>query len=167
MKRALYIDEQIELLKSRGVGFDDVEKAKEVLLDIGYYRFGFYSFPFETTFPSKKNRTHNFKESTTFKSIYDLYLFDTKLRRILLNALDRIEVNLRSYITYYVSNYYKNSPTWFVDRNIVDSNFVKGFRSNVYNKLLENPVIKRHHEKYINDKYAPAWKTLNSLLLGI
>ncbi len=147
MKRALNIEEQIELLKNRGVLFDDVEKAKEILLDIGYYRLGFYSFPFEKSFPSKKNRTHNFKANTTFKSIYDLYLFDTKLRRILLNALDRIEVNLRSYITYYVSNYYNNSPTWFVDKNIVDSNFIKTFGGNVYNKLLENTVIKRHHEK--------------------
>lgn len=166
MKRALSIGEQIELLKSRGVGFDDIEKAKEILLDIGYYRLGFYSFPFEKTFPSKKNRSHKFLENTTFKSIYDLYLFDTKLRRILLSALDRIEVNLRSFITYYVSNYYKNSPTWFVDRSIMDSFFVKGFRSNVYNKLLENPIIKRHHEKYINDKYAPAWKTLEFFTLG-
>ncbi len=166
MKRALNIEEQIELLKNRGVLFDDVEKAKEILLDIGYYRLGFYSFPFEKSFPSKKNRTHNFKANTTFKSIYDLYLFDTKLRRILLNALDRIEVNLRSYITYYVSNYYNNSPTWFVDKNIVDSNFIKTFRGNVYNKLLENPVIKRHHEKYINDKYAPAWKTIEFFTLG-
>lgn len=166
MKRALNIDEQIELLKSRGVIFDDIEKAKEVLLDIGYYRLGFYSFPFEKSFPSKRDRTHKYKDNTTFKSIYDLYLFDTKLRRILLNALDRIEVNLRSFITYYVSNIYINSPTWFVDRNIMDANFVKSFRSKVYSKLLENPVIKRHHDKYINDKYAPAWKTLEFFTLG-
>ena len=82
--------------------FDNEEKAKEILLDIGYYRLGFYSFPFETTFPRINNRDHKLKKGTTFKSVYDLYEFDTKLRRILLNALDRIEViyALKSYIPY-------------------------------------------------------------------
>ena len=132
MKTALDIDQQIALLKRRGIVFDNMDKAKEILSDIGYYRLGFYSFPFEKSFPSKINRTHEYQAGTTFKSIYDLYLFDTKLRRILLNALDRIEVNLRSYITYHVSNHYKKSPTWFVDPSIMSSEFIKGFRKNVY-----------------------------------
>lgn len=166
MKKALKIDDQISLLKGRGVVFDNVDKAKEILLDVGYYRLGFYSFPFEKSFPAKENRNHEFVEGTTFKSIYDLYWFDTKLRRILLNALDRIEVNLRSSIIYIVSNHYEDSPTWFVDPIKMKSSFVGSFRKKVYDNLLENPVIKRHHEKYINDKYAPAWKTLEFLTLG-
>ena len=136
------------------------------MLDVGYYRLGFYAFPFECTFPNIYDRSHQYVEGTTFKSIYDLYFFDTQLRRILLNALDRIEVNLRSRITYIVSNHYVDSPTWFVDRAIMNSNFVGGFRDKVYSTLLENPVIKRHHDKYINDKYAPAWKTLEFMTLG-
>lgn len=44
--------------------------------------------------------------------------------------------------------------------------FVNGFKKNVYEKILENPVIKRHHEKYVNDRYAPAWKTLEFMTLG-
>lgn len=166
MKKALNIDKQMQLLEDRGVVFDNKIKAEEILLDIGYYRFGFYAFPFERTFPNIYNRTHKYVKGTTFKSIYDLYLFDSKLRRLLLNALDRIEVNLRSRITYIVSNIYENSPTWFVDRAIMKSDFVTSFRSKVYSTLLENPVIKRHHEKYINDRYAPAWKTLEFMTLG-
>ncbi len=42
-KKAITIAEQIEKLKNRGLQFDLGEaKAKEVLLDIGYYRLGFY-----------------------------------------------------------------------------------------------------------------------------
>lgn len=166
MKKALEIEEQIALLRKRGIMFDDIEKSKEILLDVGYYRLGFYSFPFEKSFPSKEKRNHEFKDGTSFKSIYDLYVFDTKLRRLLLNVLDRIEINLRSSITYIVSNHYKNSPTWFVDKNIMSTSFVRGFYDSVYRNLLENPIIKRHHEKYINDRFAPAWKTLEFLTLG-
>ena len=43
MKKALNIDQQIAKLKSHGMEFDNEEKAKEILLDIGYYRLGFYS----------------------------------------------------------------------------------------------------------------------------
>lgn len=46
MKTATSIEEQIELLQNRGMKVADKEKAKEVLLDIGYYRLGFYWFPY-------------------------------------------------------------------------------------------------------------------------
>lgn len=62
--RATTIEEQIALLESRGVKIDDKEKAKENLLDIGYYRLSFYWFPFEKTYPRKIGRTHDFKEGT-------------------------------------------------------------------------------------------------------
>lgn len=166
MKRALNIDEQIERLKNNGMLFDDEKKAKEILLDIGYYRLGFYSFPFEKQYPSLINRTHQLKEGTSFKSVYDLYDFDTRLRRILLNALDRIEVNIRTRITYIVSNHYVDCPTWFCDDRFMDRDFVKSFEKKVYQTLRENPIIKRHHEHHKGEKYAPAWKTIEFMTLG-
>lgn len=42
MKKATTIEEQIVLLKQRGMQIPDEEKAREILLDIGYYRLGFY-----------------------------------------------------------------------------------------------------------------------------
>ena len=41
MKIAFNIEEQISRLKKYGVVFDNEEKAKEILLDVGYYRMGF------------------------------------------------------------------------------------------------------------------------------
>ncbi|MCX6308397.1 MAG: Abi family protein, partial [Bacteroidia bacterium] len=47
VKKATTIDEHIEKLKSRGMTLDFGEqKTQEILLDIGYYRLGFYCFPF-------------------------------------------------------------------------------------------------------------------------
>lgn len=54
MKYATTIEQQIQKLMDRGLVITNAEKAKEVLLDIGYYRFGSYLFPFELTYPSKK-----------------------------------------------------------------------------------------------------------------
>lgn len=48
-KIATSIDEQLELLEKRGMTLESKEKAKEYLLDIGYYRLGFYWHYFEKT----------------------------------------------------------------------------------------------------------------------
>lgn len=44
-KFATTIEEQIKLLRSRGMTFGNEEKVKENLLDIGYYRLGSIGFP--------------------------------------------------------------------------------------------------------------------------
>lgn len=166
MKQATTIEEQIQILKKRGIEIEDEAKAKENLMDIGFYRLGFYSFPFEKTFPKLDDRDHQIKKGTRFQDIVSLYYFDYDLRNILQNYLNRIEVNLRTYIVYAVSNHYKTSPTWFADPNIVNKSYADTFEEKVYKTIRENPVIKRHHKKYINDRFAPAWKTVEFMTLG-
>ena len=165
MKTATSIDEQITKLKERGMTIEAEAKAKDVLLDIGYYRLGFYWFPFETTYPNKIVRDHNFIEGASFKKAVDLYYLDCEVRDILAPFLYRIEVNLRTFITYTVSNYYKQRPTWFADSRIVSSDFVSSFPK-TYATIRNNEAIMRHHLKYPNDIYAPAWKTLEYMTLG-
>lgn len=160
---ATTIDEQIELLSKRGMSFDGFnnQKIKEILLDIGYYRLGFYWHPFEI------DKKHNLKNGTQFNDVVELYYFDVNLRNILIKALNRIEINFKTKLTYHVSNKYKNSPTWFVDKKVMSTLFINNFDS-FYNKDFKNnnQPIKKHHKKYINDKYAPAWKTLEFLTFG-
>jgi abortive infection bacteriophage resistance protein len=118
-KKATTIDEQIALLKSRGMVIDDVKKAKENLFDIGYFRLGFYWFPFEATYPRKNNRTHQFTSGANFAWAIKLYYFDFDLRNILLRYISRIEVNFRTSVVYLTSNEYKDNPCWYVDPTII------------------------------------------------
>ena len=118
-KKATTIDEQIALLKSRGMVIDDVKKAKENLFDIGYFRLGFYWFPFEATYPRKNNRTHQFTSGANFDWAIKLYYFDFDLRNILLRYISRIEVNFRTSVVYLTSNEYKDNPCWYVDPTII------------------------------------------------
>lgn len=166
-RKAITLEKQLELLRSRGMIIDNPEKAKEVLLDIGYYRLGFYWFPFEKTYPSKRKRNHQFKEGTHFQDAVTLYYFDYKLRSILSFYIQRIEINFRTYLTYTLSNAYQENPQWFVDKKLVDQNFIDKFDTTVYTSSLKlNSVIKNHHRKYREDKYAPAWKTLEYMTFG-
>lgn len=146
--------------------FDNISKAEEILGDIGYYRFGFYSFPFEQSYPSKKNRTHHLVEGTSFRQVYDLYVFDSRLRFLLTKALARIEINIRTRLTLEGSLHYISDPWWFCNPNYVSRSFIAKFDREVYAAVKKNPAIQEHHKKHPKDKYAPAWKTMEFMTLG-
>ena len=168
MKKAKSIEQQIELLSLRGVLISDKEKAKEILLDIGYYRLGFYFFPFEKTYPQSDRRTHEVVEGTRFEDAVSLYYFDFDLRNILNRYLTRVEVAFRTYLTYYMSLKYQDDPLWFVSPVVVRQSFIDDFDNKVYRSetFRRNVQIKRHHQIHPSDKYAPAWKTIEFMTFG-
>ena len=161
-KKTTTVVEQISILKERNMVMDlGEEKAKEILLDIGYYRLGFYWNPFEL------DKNHNLKEGTKFSDVVKLYYLDTDLKHILSKALNRIEINFKTQLIYHVSNYYNKDPIWFVNKKIISNNFIIGFDKIYNDKFIDNnKPIKKHHNKHLNDKYAPAWKTLEYLTFG-
>ena len=164
-KYAANIEDQIRLLQARGMEFEapyDIEKAKEILLDIGYYRLGFYWKPFEV------DEFHAFRELVTFKDVVELYYLDSDLRELLFKAIKRIEINFRTQLVYQVSNIYSSNAHWYVDPEIVLEKFVQNFKQNYYTAqfIRSNKAIKKHHTKYPADRYAPAWKTLEYLTFG-
>lgn len=167
MKKATTIEEQITIIRDRGIILDySEEKCKEILSDIGYFRFGYYCFPFEIDYPNKINRTHQYKAGSYFSEIVALYYFNSNLSNILLKYIARIEINIRTAIIYIVSNHYPESPTWFADPKVMNKIYLSKL-SESYDKLKSrHQVLKDHHKKHINDRYAPAWKTIEYFSFG-
>jgi abortive infection bacteriophage resistance protein len=109
----LSFDDQLHHLADNGLIIDDFNQAKTCLERMGYYRLSGYWFPFRershTCSPldydqrkkkKKKGYTNRialdtFIDGATFKNAVDLYVFDKKLRLLMLDALERIEVSLR------------------------------------------------------------------------
>ena len=160
-RKARSIEEQIKLLKKRGMIFDDEDKAEQILEDVGYYRLGFYWYHFQKDF-----KKHLFLDNTHFSTVINLYYLDVDLRFLLIKVLSRIEINLRTRIIYIVSNHYKDNPFWFADKKIMKNQFVDTLDDFYTDIKKKNKVISEHHRKYPNDKYAPAWKTLEFMTLG-
>ena len=109
--------EQLELLTQRGLIITDTEKALHYLERIGYYRLSGYLYPFRERsgiycpLPTsgnkkfKKGSTNrlvldNFKQGAYFQNAVELYVFDKKLRLLVLDALERIEIGLRADISH-------------------------------------------------------------------
>ncbi len=143
------------------------EKARQILLEIGWYRMSFYWFPFETRYPDRMNPTHQFRPGTTFEDALHLYAFDFNLRHALLKPLERIETAFRTYLIYHVSSRYPDRPEWFADPKVVSASQARSFDRSIYSVLRRTqPEIDLHHRRFPRDRYAPAWKTLEFMTFG-
>ncbi|TMM58447.1 Abi family protein [Maribacter algarum] len=169
-KKATNTNVQIELLKGRGLILDyDEAKIKEFLLDIGYYRLGFYWHHFEI------DVDHNFAKGSKLSDVIALYYLDVDLRTILLRYLNRIEIHFRTKVIYYVSNRFKASPAWFADDGVVKNSFIHStpYKTSMLNRVYtpefinNNKTLKKHHQNNPEDTYAPAWKTLEFFTFGV
>ncbi len=88
--------EHIELLRARGLQIDDEARAHRYLRQIGYFRLSGYLAAFEQGTQPSGARDHTLRPGSTFDHILDLYVFDRKLRLLIMEALERVEVALRS-----------------------------------------------------------------------
>jgi abortive infection bacteriophage resistance protein len=104
-KPYLSVIDQIELLRCRGMTFADVDKAAEYLQRIGYYRLSAYWHPMRRRDPETGHVSDEFKAGTTFKEATDLYTFDGRLRLIMLDAYERLEVSLRTEVALCLGGY--------------------------------------------------------------
>lgn len=96
-KPPLSIADQAKQLLNRGLLCNDPPRMEHYLAHIGYYRLSAYCLPFEqpSTDPNG-SRNHNFKPGTTFEQVLGLYIFDRKLRLLVMEAIERIEVAVRT-----------------------------------------------------------------------
>ena len=92
--------EQMNLLESRGMHIRDRKYAESYLQHFNYYRLRAYWIPFI----DRTTGNNNFQEGTEFQDVLDLYLFDRKLRLLVLDAIERIEVSVRSQLAYQLAH---------------------------------------------------------------
>ena len=96
--------------KNRGLLIADEEKAAGYIYNIGYFRLSAYFYPL-LKFPKEQ---HLYKPGATFVQALNMYRFDRKLRLLLFNVIEKIEVAIRSCITNAVSEYF-NDLFWITN----------------------------------------------------
>jgi abortive infection bacteriophage resistance protein len=97
-KPALTYEQQFDLIVSRGLNVEDRLRLIRWLKHVSYYRLSAYFKPFKTE--------DWFNEEATFNLVAGLYIFDRKLRLVLLDAIERIEVAIRTDLTYEITHKY-------------------------------------------------------------
>lgn len=165
-------DEQIELLSKRGLFIDDYTLAKNELSNKGYYRLSAYMLVFK---PNKHEEKHQynefFKEGTKFSDILEIYEFDSKLRLLILKQIEKIEISVRTKLTYYLS--LKYGSHWQDKKEIFKRDIHYNIFEEIQNhiqKVLDNrkseTFIKHYKEKYSSPKNPPSWMCTEILYLS-
>ena len=88
VKQYTTIQEQLEKLKYRNCFIENTARATEILESINYYRLTAYFLPF-------KKSDDTYIEGTTLEKVYQIYEFDRKLRHLLFEIIEEIEIMLR------------------------------------------------------------------------
>lgn len=154
----------IPLLKKRGLSFADEEKAISYLSNIGYFRLSAYLNPLY----KEPKSEHIFKKDATFEKAMYMYRFDRKLRILLFNEIEKIEVAIRSAISNTVSSELDN-VFWMTDRNNFSNQKFFDETLSIINselgKTKEEFIL--HFKRTYTNPYPPAWMIAEILPLGV
>ncbi len=152
--------DQVGILQSRGLIINDLEKAELILKQINYYRFSAYALKFQDV----KDR---FNQGTALEDILGLYEFDSNLRWYLFTWLEKVEIKLRTFVTYYIGQRYGSFG------HIESINFSPRFRHYQWLNKLENEqkrssetFIKHYNEKYKDSPDLPIWMATEIMSMG-
>lgn len=175
-KPPLSIEEQIAKLEKRGLIFDDKILASKYLSNISYYRLRAYTYPFQDN--DIPENDHEFiAKNIHFQDIIDLYCFDRRLRNLIFNALEKIEIAFRTKITYDFAMETDDSH-WFLDDSLFDVNpdyksensedQFDEFLNSLKNEIdrSNEDFIKHYKKQYDDPVLPPSWMTLEVLSFG-
>lgn len=160
--QAITTEQQINILKERGLLIDDVEHAIEVLDTISYFRLAGYWRHFEVDHTS-----HQFREGCCFADIIDLYSFDKQLRALLFTAIQTIEVSVRTKIIKHFALEF--GAFWFMNENYATNETRFAANLDVIRKEVSrshDDFITEHFRKYSEPDLPPVWKTLEVISMG-
>ncbi len=163
-KKPLTIDGQINLLIDRGMDIPNKDKTRQLLSNISYYRLSAYWY----TFLDHPKTAHKFFPNTTFDSVLNTYIFDRKLRLLIFDEIERIEISLRTKLIYEYCLEAGNN--WYEQKNLYrgkDAYFYKLQEILISEMNKTSEVFIRHYrKKYTSPANPPAWMALELASFG-
>lgn len=159
-EKGLTPQQQVESLSARGLHFLDTRRARHHLEHINYHRL----LPYWEPLLEENGR---FRPDTTFEAVLRRYTFDRKLRLLMLDAIERLEVSIRSRWSNHMAVRY--GPSCLADGDLFLDRRVH-HRS--YDSLLhfymgsEDEYVRRFRERYARGQAPPVWICSDMLSLG-
>lgn len=163
-KLPISIQDQVATLRQRGLQFANEQKAAHYLSNISYYRLRAYTYPFQ----DNNDPNHPFIKPVSFEEIMRLYVFDRQLRLLLFNAIEKIEIALRTQIIYeyamahgafwHLKPALYNSAVYFADH-------IASLQKEI--DRSKETFIDHYRTVYTDPKEPPAWMSLEVSSMGL
>lgn len=165
-KPFLTFDEQIELMRKRGIVVQNNDYTLEKLSSISYYSLinGYKNTLLQD------NKKDVFVKGTTFDMIYRLYLFDSSLSNTLLKYILYVERALKTKLSYRIAqmygvhqNDYLDSLNYFTRNNNLVSKVLNHLKTK-----CSSPMRNTTSYYYANNKnHLPPWILVNDISFNI
>jgi len=178
-KQPLSLDGMIELMESRGLLIPDKDRARHYLKYINYYRLSGYGYLLEDEHTDGR-RSHHYPNGASFDDLLKLYIFDRRLRLLTLDAVERIEVGIRTVIASEMSRKYNNGY-WYMDAALFDervgfshAEFIgkvkgdtaKNSKQDSDRNVGREPFITHYYNNYNDPELPPIWMLIEVMSLG-
>lgn len=154
--------QQVALLQQRGMAVNDPDEAAFYLEHLNYYGLSAYWLPFEAD-----HATHRFRSGTRFVEVLNLYLFDRELRLLLLDAVERFEVSVRTQWAYYLAHHH--GPHAHLDPGIAKRHDHWQANLDQLRKEVDrsDETFIRHLKATYNEPLPPVWAVCEVMSLGL
>ncbi len=162
------LDEQVEILRNKGLTINDSRYAEEVLFRENYFFLNGYR---HLLMKSTTNKTYI--KGTTFEELYSLFLFDRTFRNILFKNILNIENNIKSIISYNLSLRYGYHEKDYLDHKNFTNNPEKSKQVNdvirkMKRQIKSNAASHSATMHYVTSYgYIPLWVLVKVLSFGI
>lgn len=162
------LEEQIDILKSKGLIIEDEQKAKEILFRENYFFISGYRHLFMRSYKDRE-----FIKGTTFEELYSIFLFDRKLRNIMFQYILVVENNIKSIISYQLSKKYGIREKDYLNPKNFTQDYLKQRQvHDILNKMKRQIRVNgRQHTATMhyldNYGYIPLWILVKVLSFGI
>ncbi|MHB8771404.1 MAG: Abi family protein [Syntrophales bacterium] len=154
--------EQLQILKSRGLGVTDESEALHILEHHNYYRLSAYRFPL-----AEQDNPDRFLPGVTFDTLWRLYCFDRELRQLVSEACKRIEISVRARWAYVLGHAY--GPQAYEDSNHFKSTYWHTEHLKSLDTELDrsDEVFVSHYRNKYGMNRPPIWAACEVMSFGL
>lgn len=161
-KTATSYSRQVEILTERGMLVEDPEQAAFYLSHLNYYRLGAYWLPMEAD-----HVTHSFKPGSRFSDVLNFYIFDRELRLLLMDALERFEVSIRTQWAYQMGH--RHGAHSHLDSTLAyrPDRWVRNLESLQKEVERSDETFIKHFTDTYEESLPPVWAACEVMSLGL
>jgi abortive infection bacteriophage resistance protein len=159
-EKGLTPHQQVESLSSRGLLIEEPHQARRHLEHINYHRL----LPY---WEAMLDGEGQFRPGSTFQAVLRRYTFDRKLRLLMLDAIERLEVSIRSRWSNHMA--VRHGPLCLGDSELfLDRRIHQRFYESVLHFYTgsEDEYVRRFRERYARGHAPPIWICSEMLSLG-
>ncbi len=164
-KPSLNFEQQADLLLGRGLQADRKELINR-LSDVNYYRLSAYWY----TYRIPDDSEDRLLPKTSFKTIWNRYVFDRHLRLLVMDAIERVEISIRTRMTELFTRQHGAFgylySSGFGDRFDIEEHgrLVSEIRRNT--RRSQEDFVRHFKTKYSEEKDLPLWMVVEVMTFG-